>query len=91
MACASSCRTQDHSSYGQCLRSQGLAVTGLESTSPSFTREASRKWDAELNSYAAARAEGLQPATTSQKDIDFARRKADELQKPVQVNAPVKG
>ena len=89
MACASSCRTQDHPSYGACLRSQGLAVTGLESTNPSFTRAAERKWDNELESYRAARAEGLQPATTSQKDIDFARKVADEKQQPVTITAPV--
>ena len=91
MACASSCKTQNHASYGQCLRSQGLAVTGLESTSPSFTREVSRKWDAELSAYAAARKEGLQPASTSMKDVDMARRVADQKQAPVQINTPVPG
>lgn len=77
MACASSCPTQACPSYGHCLRSKGLAVMGLESTNPSFTREASRKWDNELNAYSAARAEGLQPKTTSMKDIDAAKRAAD--------------
>lgn len=77
MACASSCRTQDHATYGQCLRSQGLAVTGLETTSPSFTRERERKFNAELDAYSAARKEGLQPAGTSMHQIDAAKREAD--------------
>ena len=38
MACATSCKTQNHQSYGQCLRSQGLAVMGLESTPNSFAQ-----------------------------------------------------
>lgn len=82
MACASSCKTQDHASYGQCLRSQGLAVAGLESTSPSFTRERSRKFDAELDAYEAARKEGIQPAGTTMKKIDEARRASDKEGKP---------
>lgn len=77
MACASSCPTQDHQTYGHCLRSKSLSVMGLESTSPSFTREAERKWASENDAYAAARAEGLQPQTTSMKDIDAAKRAAD--------------
>jgi hypothetical protein len=77
MACASSCPTQAHGSYGECLRSKGLAVMGLESTNPSFTRVAQRRWDGELDAYSAARAEGLQPKTTSMRDVDAAKRAAD--------------
>jgi hypothetical protein len=82
MACASSCKTQNHASYGQCLRYQGLAVTGLESTSPSFTRERSRKFDAELVAYEAATKEGIQPDSVSMAAIDKARRASDEFGKP---------
>lgn len=82
MACASSCRTQDHGSYGQCLRAQRLSVTGLETTSPSFTRERSRKFDAELDAYEAARKEGIQPEGTTMKAIDEAKRRSDEYGKP---------
>lgn len=81
MACASSCKTQDHGSYGACLRSQNVGVYGLESTGNDFTKQ--KKWDAELASYASARKEGLQPATTSQRDIDNARRQADIQGRPV--------
>lgn len=78
MACAASCKTQNHPTYGACLRSKGLSVMGLESTNPSFTREAQRKWDSELDSYAAARKEGLQPEGTSMKQVDAAKRAADK-------------
>ena len=77
MACTTACPTQTCPSYGACLRRKGLSVMGLESTNASFTREASRKWDNELDAYSAARKEGLQPQTTSMKDIDAAKRAAD--------------
>ena len=77
MACTTSCPHQNCPSYGACLRRKGLSVMGLESTNPSFTREASRKWDNELDAYAAARKEGLQPAGTSMKQVDDAKRAAD--------------
>lgn len=85
MACASSCRTKDHATYGECLRSKGVAVYGLESTGNDFTKQ--KKWDAELNAYAAARKEGLQPATTERKDIEAAKKAADQAGKPVALTA----
>lgn len=76
MSCASSCKTQDHPSYGACLRSKGLAVTGLESTNPSFSRDRSKAWDSELDLYESAVKQGIQPETTERKDIEFALEKS---------------
>lgn len=75
MACATSCRTRDHSSYGSCLRSQNVGVMGLESTGNDLTKQ--KRWDRELQSYRDARAEGLQPEGTTHKQIDAAKRTAD--------------
>jgi hypothetical protein len=36
-----------------------------------------KRWDAELASYRAARAEGIEPAGTTQKQIDLARKVSD--------------
>ena len=72
MSCASSCPTQDHESYGACLRSKNLGVVALESTNPSFSRNRQKAWDAELDAYAAARRQGIQPATTKMADINAA-------------------
>lgn len=89
MSCASNCPTPGrHSSYGACLRSKALSVTGLESTSPSFTREAERKWNGELDAYAAARAQGIQPASTQRKHIDAAVEISNQLQAPFDASAP---
>lgn len=88
MSCASSCKTQDHPTYGACLRSKGLAVTGLESTNPSFTREATKAWDSELDAYAAARAQGIQPASTKREHIEAAVEVSQQLQMPFDASAP---
>ena len=69
MACTSGCPTQDHRSYGACLRSKGIATTGLESTGPGFTKERQKLWDSELNLYADARKQGIQPAGTDMASI----------------------
>lgn len=82
MACTSGCPTQDHSSYGECLRSKGARVAGVNGQD----RTAQKKWDSELDAYRAARMEGLQPATTQRKDIDHARRAADIVGAPVKLN-----
>lgn len=88
MSCASSCKTQNHRTYGECLRSKGVAVTGLESTNPSFTREANKKWDADLDAYAAARADGIQPASTKREHVDAAVEVSQQLQIPFDASAP---
>lgn len=32
MACTSSCPTQDHASWGECVRDKGLSVAAVDST-----------------------------------------------------------
>lgn len=41
-----------------------------------------KKWDAEMNAYSAARAEGIQPAGTTMAKIQDARRASDVLNAP---------
>ena len=36
MACASTCATQDHPSYGACLRSKSISTRAGETTKASF-------------------------------------------------------
>lgn len=81
VSCASSCKTQNHASYGQCLRAQGVAVMGLESTGNDFTRQ--KHWDRELQAYRDAVAEGLNPEGTTYKEIDAAKKAADLAGEPV--------
>lgn len=73
--CTSGCKTQDHPSYGACLRAKSMAVMGLESTGNDYTKD--QKMHRENAAYRAARAEGLQPTMPTMKAVDEAKRKAD--------------
>lgn len=73
MGCSSSCPTQDHKSWGECVRSKGLQL------SPAIndlygTRQ--RAWDRELDSYQSAVRQGLEPVGTKQHQIDAAFKEA---------------
>lgn len=77
MACSSSCKTQDHQSYGECLRSKNLKTAYMQEwKGADATRQ--KKADKELNDYAKARKEGIQPKSTKRHDIDFAVRQSDK-------------
>lgn len=79
MACASSCKTQDHATYGECLRSKNVATTGLESTSPSFSTDRQKKWDKELDLYESALKQGIQPEGTTTKRVREALDASDAM------------
>lgn len=74
MACASSCKSQDHASYGECLRSKGIAAVALESTNPSFALNRQKKWNKELDAYESALKQGVQPEGTTMPKIERAMR-----------------
>lgn len=66
--CSSGCPTQDHSSWGECIRSKDFRVAYCQSASGhDATRQ--RRWDAELNEYRAAVAQGIEPDSTATRDI----------------------
>lgn len=71
MACASSCATQDHESYGACLRAKNLKAN-VEVPGTGYSPSRHRAWDQRINDYKAARAQGIQPAGTKRSQIDAA-------------------
>lgn len=71
--CTSNCLTQDHSSWGECVRAKGLKVAYCRSAS-GMDYTAQKKWDNDLGAYASARKQGIQPNTTSRADVDRAIR-----------------
>lgn len=75
MACRTGCATQDHGSWGECARAAKLKIAYCGVGGGDATKQ--RKWDAELDSYRAARAEGIQPASTRSHDIRLARELSD--------------
>ena len=68
MACASSCRTQDHETYGACLRAKNLRVFAL----PIEALATQKAADKNLDEYAKARSYGIQPASTRPGDVKAA-------------------
>ena len=87
MACSSSCPAPGtHASMGECLRSKGIKVAYTNSAGGwDATRQ--KKWDAELDAYRAATAEGIQPATTRMHDIQEAKRISDKTGQPFRADA----
>lgn len=68
MACRTGCITKDHASYGECLRAASLRV-GWGRSHLGIDRSREKGKQAELDLYKAARAAGIQPATTKTPDI----------------------
>ena len=84
MACSTGCPTPGaHGSYGECMRSKSTKVAYANSAN-NMDYSAQRAWDKELDSYREAKAEGLQPASTKQRDIDAAKRISDATGTPFQ-------
>lgn len=67
MACRTGCRTQDHESWGDCLRASNLKIGYCGQGGGDAT--AQKKWDSELGLYREARAQGIQPDGTSTQKI----------------------
>lgn len=73
MACSSSCRTQDHESWGACVRAKNLRTPALGVEMLSVQKAA----DKTLDDYAKARKNGIQPASTRARDVQTAVRISD--------------
>lgn len=65
--CSSGCTTGPHLTYGSCLRAKHLRVaySGINGSDATVQK----KWDAELQSYRDAVAQGMQPESTKTRDI----------------------
>jgi hypothetical protein len=71
MACTSNCPTQDHRSWGECVRSKGLKIAYANSAG-GMDLSAQKRWDKDLDAYRAARAQGIQPSGTSREQVERA-------------------
>lgn len=77
MACSSSCRTQDHETYGECLRAKNLK-TAYAQEWKGKDATAQKRADKNLDDYAKARSYGIQPKTTYPHDVQYAIRQSDK-------------
>lgn len=74
--CRTGCRTQDHASWGECLRAAAVR-TYLASPSKGLDGTAQKKWDRELELYRQARRQGVQPDGTKTNQIMSALKASD--------------
>lgn len=74
MSCSSSCITQDHKTYGECLRAKSLQVSPHVNDSYSTKQ---RAWDRDLDHYDSAVRQGLNPVGTQRHQVDAAIKEAD--------------
>jgi hypothetical protein len=71
MACSAGCPTQNHESWGQCVRSKRLHIQDM------WAHAFNQGQNKAVDGYVAAREQGIQPASTSPKDVAIATRLSD--------------
>lgn len=71
----------EYASYGAYLRSKNLKIEGCRAAVGGSDRTTQKRWDAELNAYASARAQGIQPAGTRMHQVRAAVDASNEAGK----------
>ena len=70
--CTSSCKTKDHTNYGECMRSNTPMFVGVNPTKTGWDQDKVKKDEKEIQSYWDATRQGIEPRSTRKKDIDAA-------------------
>lgn len=78
MACSSNCRTQDHESYGACLRAKNIKHGDL------MNGNVQKAADKSLDAYEKARKYGIQPRSTRAADVQAAVQISEQTGKAFQ-------
>ena len=78
--CSTGCPTQDHRSFGECLRAKNLH-TAYMAEWKGRDATAQRRADKNLDDYANARSYGIQPKSTRPNDVQQAIRISDKTGK----------
>lgn len=74
--CSSGCPSQDHETYGACLRAKRLEVSDPEA------HRRNQSMHRALDDYVDARRSGIQPATVFPKDVALAREVTEKTGVP---------
>lgn len=77
MACSSGCPTQDHRTYGECMRSKRQMV-GFAASARGADKTKDNLHEAELSLYADLRRQGIQPDGTGMAKLKFAEKMSAE-------------
>jgi hypothetical protein len=70
-SCTSGCPTQDHASWGECLRNKGLRIAYAKSAAGQDATK-QKRWDAEIGRYRSAVAQGMDPEGTTTRHVRMA-------------------
>lgn len=82
--CSSACPTQDHATFGACMRAKNLQLNpNLSDT------QSSKDWDVNLQKYRDARAQGIRPAGTTAAQIEHAEKVSDRAGLAFDANRPM--
>ena len=79
--CTSSCKTKDHSNYGECIRSNTPMFVGVNPTRTGWDQDKVKKDEREIQSYWDATRQGIEPRSTRKKDIDAAVKLSNDAGK----------
>lgn len=74
--CSTGCKTQDHDSFGACLRAKALKVAYCGIGGGDATQQ--KQWDSELSAYKDARRQGIQPQGTKRDQVERALAISDK-------------
>ena len=77
MVCSSGCPTQDHKSWGECVRSKKQMV-GFARSAYGADKSKDKLHERELSLYRELRAQGIQPDGTGMAKLKFAERMSTE-------------
>lgn len=77
MACTSGCPTQDHESWGECVRSKRQMI-GFARSAYGADKTRDKLHERELTLYRELRAQGIQPDGTGMAKLKFAERMSAE-------------
>jgi hypothetical protein len=80
MTCRAGCKTQDHSSYADCLRQSGLRV-GYTNSAAGWDRTKQKAWDNELVRFRSLESQGIPPIGTTHAEMDRTMRSIETMQK----------
>lgn len=76
MSCSTGCATQDHATFGECLRAKNMHTAYMAEWKGSDAT-LQKKADKNLDLYERARSQGIQPKSTSARDVNRAVRISD--------------
>lgn len=71
----------EYASYGAYLRSKNLRI-GYTRSAAGWDLTRQKHWDRELSDFREARRQGMEPAGTDRRAIDYAVKQSDLLQEP---------